>query len=149
LLFLFVSSTKILVDIGDKPKEFVGSRKWIGSIEVQAVLNQYLGVTSKIMFVSQGTELAWDRGRELAMHFESQGTPVMIGKCSLLPFVSKRRTVGIENCAFVWLFSQGRAEVRWRSRQDASLGPNVRNQGLLGVNLPYLQHCWDFSATPQ
>jgi len=82
LLFLFVSSTKILVDIGDKPKEFVGSRKWIGSIEVQAVLNQYLGVTSKIMFVSQGTELAWDRGRELAMHFESQGTPVMIGKCS-------------------------------------------------------------------
>lgn len=40
-----------LVDVGDKEPRFVGSRQWIGSIEVQAVLNQLLGVTSKIMFV--------------------------------------------------------------------------------------------------
>nr|CAB3267493.1 ufm1-specific protease 2 [Phallusia mammillata] len=69
---------QILVDVGDKPKEFVGTRKWIGSIEVSAVLNQYLGITSKIMFVSQGSELT-NRGRELAMHFTNQGTPIMIG----------------------------------------------------------------------
>uniref|UniRef100_H2YW67 Ufm1-specific protease 2 n=1 Tax=Ciona savignyi TaxID=51511 RepID=H2YW67_CIOSA len=69
---------QILVDVGDKTKEFVGTRKWIGSIEVNNVLNQHLDVTSKIMFVSQGAELA-NRGRELAMHFQHQGTPIMIG----------------------------------------------------------------------
>ncbi|XP_063776823.1 ufm1-specific protease 2 [Pseudophryne corroboree] len=67
-----------LVDVGDKPSAFIGSRQWIGSIEVQLVLNQLLGITSKIMFVSQGTELA-SRGRELVNHFLSEGTPVMIG----------------------------------------------------------------------
>uniref|UniRef100_A0A4W6C3P3 Ufm1-specific protease 2 n=1 Tax=Lates calcarifer TaxID=8187 RepID=A0A4W6C3P3_LATCA len=67
-----------LVDVGDKQPSFVGSRQWIGSIEVQAVLNQLLGVTSKIMFVSQGSELA-SKGRELANHFLTEGTPVMIG----------------------------------------------------------------------
>ncbi|XP_016415557.1 ufm1-specific protease 2-like [Sinocyclocheilus rhinocerous] len=67
-----------LVDVGDKEPRFVSSRQWIGSIEVQAVLNQLLGVTSKIMFVSQGSELA-TKGRELANHFQTEGTPVMIG----------------------------------------------------------------------
>ncbi|XP_047431072.1 ufm1-specific protease 2 [Mugil cephalus] len=67
-----------LVDVGDKQTSFVGSRQWIGSIEVQAVLNQLLGVTSKIMFVSQGSELA-SKGRELANHFLTEGTPIMIG----------------------------------------------------------------------
>ncbi|XP_010886860.2 ufm1-specific protease 2 isoform X1 [Esox lucius] len=67
-----------LVDVGDKQGSFVGSRQWIGSIEVAAVLDQLLGVTSKIMFVSQGSELA-SKGRELANHFLSEGTPVMIG----------------------------------------------------------------------
>ncbi|XP_071477902.1 ufm1-specific protease 2-like [Diadema antillarum] len=67
-----------LVDVGDKPAKFVGSRQWIGSIEVSTVLNQLLGITSKIMFVPNGEELA-TKGRELALHFEVQGTPVMIG----------------------------------------------------------------------
>ncbi|KAG8592140.1 hypothetical protein GDO81_000422 [Engystomops pustulosus] len=67
-----------LADVGDKPASFVGSRQWIGSIEVQLVLDQLLGVTSKIMFVNQGTELA-SRGRDLVTHFQTEGTPVMIG----------------------------------------------------------------------
>nr|XP_028704777.1 ufm1-specific protease 2 isoform X3 [Macaca mulatta] len=67
-----------LVDAGDKPATFVGSRQWIGSIEVQLVLNQLIGITSKILFVSQGSEMA-SQGRELANHFQSEGTPVMIG----------------------------------------------------------------------
>ncbi|XP_055449570.1 ufm1-specific protease 2 [Psammomys obesus] len=67
-----------LVDAGDKPATFVGSRQWIGSIEVQLVLNQLIGVTSKILFVSQGSEMA-SQGRELANHFQNVGTPVMIG----------------------------------------------------------------------
>ncbi|CAJ1052337.1 Ufm1-specific protease 2 [Xyrichtys novacula] len=69
---------KALVEVGDKQASFVGSRQWIGSIEVQAVLNQLLGVTSKIMFVSQGSELG-SKGRELANHFQTEGTPIMIG----------------------------------------------------------------------
>ncbi|XP_061129508.1 ufm1-specific protease 2 isoform X3 [Syngnathus typhle] len=40
-----------LVDVGDKQGSFVGSRQWIGSFEVHAVLSQLLGVTSKILFV--------------------------------------------------------------------------------------------------
>ncbi|XP_035413734.1 ufm1-specific protease 2 isoform X3 [Cygnus atratus] len=67
-----------LVDAGDKPAAFVGSRQWIGSIEVQLVLNQLFGITSKILFVSQGSELA-SQGRELANHFKTEGTPIMIG----------------------------------------------------------------------
>ncbi|XP_028307572.1 ufm1-specific protease 2 [Gouania willdenowi] len=67
-----------LVDVGDKQQSFVGSCQWIGSIEVQAVLNQLLGITSRIMFVSQGSELA-SKGRELANHFLNEGTPIMIG----------------------------------------------------------------------
>ncbi|XP_066288076.1 ufm1-specific protease 2-like [Branchiostoma lanceolatum] len=67
-----------LVDVGDKPVTFVGSRKWIGSIEVSTCLNQLLGVTSRIMFVSSGADLG-GKGRELALHFQTQGTPIMIG----------------------------------------------------------------------
>ncbi|XP_076004319.1 ufm1-specific protease 2 [Genypterus blacodes] len=67
-----------LVDVGDKQSSFVGSRQWIGSIEVQVVLDQLLGVTSKIMFVSQGSDLG-AKGRELANHFLTEGTPIMIG----------------------------------------------------------------------
>lgn len=67
-----------LVDVGDKQPGFVGSHQWIGSIEVQLVLNQLLGITSKILFVSQGSQMA-SQGRELANHFKTEGTPVMIG----------------------------------------------------------------------
>lgn len=48
---LHVHMAKALVDAGDKPAAFVGSRQWIGSIEVQLVLNQLFGITSKILFV--------------------------------------------------------------------------------------------------
>lgn len=69
---------QVLVDVRDKPSSFVGSRQWIGSIEVQTVLDHLLGITSKIIFVSQGSELA-SKGRELANHFRNEGTPIMIG----------------------------------------------------------------------
>ena len=84
-----------LVSVGDKPAKFVGSRQWIGSTEVGMCLNTLLGVsctrqtdgpiyiffvqiTYKIMFVNSGSELE-DKGRELATHFQIEGTPVMIG----------------------------------------------------------------------
>lgn len=67
-----------LVDVGDKEPKFVGSRQWIGSMEVSYCLDHLIGVTSRIAFVSEGSELA-TKGRELAQHFQIQGTPVMIG----------------------------------------------------------------------
>lgn len=69
---------KYLVKIGDKPKNFVNSRQWIGSTEVSMCLNGFMNVDSRIMHVASGVELA-SKGSELAYHFESQGTPIMIG----------------------------------------------------------------------
>jgi len=67
-----------LVDLQDKGEEFVGSRQWIGSFEVGMCLEHLLGVTSKIMFVSSGAEMS-SKGRDLMHHFQTQGTPIMIG----------------------------------------------------------------------
>ncbi|KAL8569277.1 hypothetical protein ACOMHN_029898 [Nucella lapillus] len=67
-----------LVAVGDKESSFVGSKKWIGSFEVSYCLDHLLGVTSKFLNVSAGSELA-SKGRELAQHFDMEGTPIMIG----------------------------------------------------------------------
>ena len=67
-----------LVDMEDKPASFVGSRQWIGSFEVGYCLDHLLGVQCRVMSVSSGAELS-ARGRELSMHFDVQGTPIMIG----------------------------------------------------------------------
>ncbi|RZC36766.1 ufm1-specific protease 2 [Asbolus verrucosus] len=74
----FSDIQKCLVDIGDKPENFVGSKQWIGSTEVGFVLNTLLGITSKILYVSSGEEMA-TKGPELVSHFENHGSPVMIG----------------------------------------------------------------------
>ncbi|XP_075235256.1 UFM1 specific peptidase 2 [Lycorma delicatula] len=69
---------KCLVDIGDKPPSFIGSSLWIGSTEVNYVLDSLFGITCRIMNVSSGEELG-EKGSELLMHFKTQGTPIMIG----------------------------------------------------------------------
>ena len=69
---------KALVKIGDKEANFVGSREWIGSMEVSYCLDELFGVTSKTLHVSSGADLAY-KGRDLYQHFLTQGTPVMIG----------------------------------------------------------------------
>ncbi|XP_071040504.1 ufm1-specific protease 2 isoform X2 [Parasteatoda tepidariorum] len=69
---------KALVEVGDKPESFIGSKKWIGSQEVSFCLDHLINVQSKIMFVSSGADMA-NKGRELYNHFQDQGTPVMIG----------------------------------------------------------------------
>ena len=70
---------KCLVDIEDKPKSFIGSKQWIGSTEVGFVLEKSCDVQSKFLSVSSGDEMS-SKGRELAHHFKTQGTPIMIGK---------------------------------------------------------------------
>ncbi|KAB0799426.1 hypothetical protein PPYR_07306 [Photinus pyralis] len=69
---------KCLVDIGDKPSSFVGSKQWIGSTEVNFVLNSLLNVTCKILYVSSGEDMA-SKGPELVYHFKHHGSPIMIG----------------------------------------------------------------------
>ncbi|XP_050303233.1 ufm1-specific protease 2 [Anthonomus grandis grandis] len=74
----FKEIQKCLVDIGDKPANFIDSTQWIGSSEVNFVLKSLLGVTSKILYVNSGEELG-TKGPELLQHFEMHGSPVMIG----------------------------------------------------------------------
>lgn len=69
---------KCLVDIGDKPSNFIGSKQWIGSTEVGFTLETLLGVNVKILCAANGEEVS-ALASDLAYHFETQGTPVMIG----------------------------------------------------------------------
>ena len=67
-----------LVHLGDKPSWLVGSKDWIGSVEIGMVLQDMLGVDYKIVPLSSAAELP-DSSRQLLHHFEKVGTPVMIG----------------------------------------------------------------------
>ncbi|GAB4815562.1 hypothetical protein N2152v2_002608 [Parachlorella kessleri] len=67
-----------LVSIGDKQQGFIGSRQWIGAIELGFVLDTLLGVQCKVITVASGAEMP-SKAREIAHHFDTQGTPIMIG----------------------------------------------------------------------
>ncbi|XP_045533884.1 ufm1-specific protease 2 isoform X1 [Papilio machaon] len=67
-----------LVNIGDKPTTFIGSRQWIGSTEVMFCLETLLGVQSRIIFANTGAELQ-SYTPELIHHFQKHGSPIMIG----------------------------------------------------------------------
>ncbi|XP_028177004.1 probable Ufm1-specific protease 2 [Ostrinia furnacalis] len=67
-----------LVKIGDKPSSFIGSKQWIGSTEVMFCLETLLGVTSRIIFANTGSELQ-SYAPELVHHFQTHGSPIMIG----------------------------------------------------------------------
>nr|XP_023024647.1 ufm1-specific protease 2-like [Leptinotarsa decemlineata] len=75
----FSEIQKCLVDIKDKPASFLGSRLWIGSTEVNFVLNTLFGIENKILYVSSGAEMA-SKGPELLNHFQNHGSPIMIGE---------------------------------------------------------------------
>lgn len=68
----------ILAALGDKPAEFIGSKQWIGAIELGFVLDTLLGVSCKVITVASGDEMP-SKAREIAAHFDTQGTPIMIG----------------------------------------------------------------------
>lgn len=69
---------EVLVALKDKEASFIGSSNWIGAIELSYILDEYLGVTSKVLTVNRGSEIPAN-ARALAQHFASQGTPIMIG----------------------------------------------------------------------
>ncbi|GLE06659.1 hypothetical protein PINS_up016053 [Pythium insidiosum] len=72
----------VLVKIGDKPPSFLGSKDWIGSMEVGYVLDERFGVSFRSLNVASGPQLV-DCAQELKHHFQTQGTPVMMGGGSL------------------------------------------------------------------
>ncbi|XP_033349722.1 ufm1-specific protease 2 [Bombus vosnesenskii] len=69
---------KCLVNIGDKPANFIDSKQWIGSTEVGFVLESLLDISVKILCASTGEEVS-SLAPNLLHHFQTQGTPVMIG----------------------------------------------------------------------
>jgi len=73
-----LETQKMLYVLGQREKNFIGSHEWIGSLEIAAVLEKYIGITSKILHVSKGPDIALHY-RQLLDHFEVHGTPVMIG----------------------------------------------------------------------
>ena len=70
---------RCLVEIGDKPFSFIDSKQWIGSTEVGFVLETLLGISIKVLCANSGEEIS-NLVPNLAYHFMTQGTPVMIGK---------------------------------------------------------------------
>jgi len=67
-----------LAALGDKPADFINSKQWIGAIELGFVLDTLFGVSCKVITVASGDEMP-SKAREIAAHFDTQGTPVMIG----------------------------------------------------------------------
>jgi len=68
-----------LVNIGDKPASFVGSREWIGCVEACLCVDQIFGVCSKIIHVYGGGSVEQEAAAVLLEHFKHFGSPVMIG----------------------------------------------------------------------
>ena len=56
----------------------LGRKQWIGSVEVGEFLMSAIGATCKSEYCRTGDEVL-AKGRKLQHHFETQGTPVMIG----------------------------------------------------------------------
>jgi len=94
---------RALVDMGDKPRTFAGSREWIGAVEVGMVLDALLHVQYRILNMQSGAMFA-EHAAEMAEHFDTYGTPVMIGtrrlieglpESLLIVFLGRWRSVGI------------------------------------------------------
>ncbi|CAJ0928709.1 unnamed protein product, partial [Mesorhabditis belari] len=57
-------------------KKFIGSKQWIGSFEIGYILSDAISVDCS--YIAQFTDIS-EKARELQIHFESVGSPVMIG----------------------------------------------------------------------
>ncbi|KAF6030873.1 UFSP1 [Bugula neritina] len=69
---------EILVTIGDKEKGFVGSKEWIGSVEVGLVIDKLYNIPCKILHVSNGYQLN-SHIQEIRNHFLSNQSILMMG----------------------------------------------------------------------
>jgi hypothetical protein len=69
----------LLVELGDKKKDFIGSTQWIGAIEISLGLQHLYGIQCSVLHISSGAEIC-EKAEQLQNHFNYHGTPVMIGK---------------------------------------------------------------------
>jgi len=67
-----------LVAMGDKPPHFVDTKYWIGSYEAFLTLDQLYQVACKIIHVQSGKNIV-EQVDPLSRHFESIGSPLMMG----------------------------------------------------------------------
>ncbi|KAJ8337754.1 hypothetical protein SKAU_G00367200 [Synaphobranchus kaupii] len=68
-----------LVTVGDKPPSFSGSREWIGTFEAALALDHFYDVPCKIVHLRRGGSELEGVADELHRHFQTQGSPVMMG----------------------------------------------------------------------
>lgn len=69
---------EILVEIGDKNQSFVGSRDWIGSVEISYVLDKLFGVSCFLHHITAEQSLSTKR-RDLVNYFRTFGGLAMMG----------------------------------------------------------------------
>ncbi|KAF6039841.1 UFSP1 [Bugula neritina] len=69
---------EILVAIGDKEKGFIGSKEWIGSVEVGLVIDKLYDIPCKILHVSNGYQFN-SHIQEIRNHFLSNQSVLMMG----------------------------------------------------------------------
>jgi len=69
---------EILVGMEDKPSTFLGSRDWIGSVEVALVIDSYCDVPVRLLHLTSGDQLE-SVFNELTAHFDKRKCCVMMG----------------------------------------------------------------------
>ena len=69
---------EIALQMEDKPSSFVGSKDWIGSVEVGLVLDQYCSVPCRILHCRSGKDLT-NIFHQVLEHFEERSCPIMMG----------------------------------------------------------------------
>ena len=67
-----------LVAMQDKSQQFIGSREWIGSVEVALCVDYFYDISCKIIHSNSGFELQ-QHVSTLENHFETSGAPIMMG----------------------------------------------------------------------
>ncbi|KAI0231174.1 Ufm1-specific protease 1 [Lamellibrachia satsuma] len=67
-----------LVKMQDKPVDFLGSKEWIGSVEVGLIIDFFFNVACPILHVRSG-EMLQDHMEKITHHFRMNGSPVMVG----------------------------------------------------------------------
>ncbi|CAH8870323.1 unnamed protein product [Trichobilharzia szidati] len=82
-----------LVRFGDKPKNFVGSGQWIGSLEVSYCLQELYNIQCRLLHIPQGSQMTQLAAPALAQHFTSGGGPVMVGGGQLAHTI-----IGVQLC---------------------------------------------------
>ena len=73
---------KILTQIDNREESFVGSKEWIGSLEISFILQKLVGIECQILNFHSGTDIL-SHVPVLKEHFQIWGSPIMIGGGSL------------------------------------------------------------------